>query len=166
MERIGVDILGPFPVTDSGNKYAYAVPDQSASTTEGRLVEKILCRFGAPAEIHSDQVNYLRQLQERLRVVHDLTRQAQAESGVRQKQAYDTQCRDQVFAPGDQVWIFCPSRTKGPPKLQGTPRTDTWHSPLPKPQVSRPDPFPPETLSVHLGKAGGEPRSGGAHHHI
>ena len=47
MERVGVDVLGLFPVSDSGNHYvlvamdyytkwpeAYAVPDQSAATRE------------------------------------------------------------------------------------------------------------------------------------
>ncbi|KAF7644240.1 hypothetical protein LDENG_00225380 [Lucifuga dentata] len=50
MERVGVDILGPFPTTDSGNRYilvvmdyftkwpeAYVIPDQSASTTAEQL---------------------------------------------------------------------------------------------------------------------------------
>ena len=68
MERVGVDVLGPFPVTDSGNRYvlvamdyftkwpeAYAVPDQSAATTAERLVEEMFARFGVPAELHSDQ---------------------------------------------------------------------------------------------------------------
>uniref|UniRef100_A0A3P9KF51 Integrase catalytic domain-containing protein n=1 Tax=Oryzias latipes TaxID=8090 RepID=A0A3P9KF51_ORYLA len=68
MERVGVDVLGPFPVTDAGNRYvivavdyftkwpeAYAVPDQSAATTAERLVEEMFTRFGAPAELHSDQ---------------------------------------------------------------------------------------------------------------
>lgn len=68
MERAGVDILGPFPVTDSGNCYVlvamyhltkwpkvYVVPDQSATTTAERLVEKMFTRFGVPAELHSDQ---------------------------------------------------------------------------------------------------------------
>ncbi|KAJ8348858.1 hypothetical protein SKAU_G00274470 [Synaphobranchus kaupii] len=68
MERVGVDILGPFPVTDSGNRYilvamdyftkwpeAFAIPDQSAATTAERLVEEMFTRFGAPAELHSDQ---------------------------------------------------------------------------------------------------------------
>ncbi|KAJ8395707.1 hypothetical protein AAFF_G00029440 [Aldrovandia affinis] len=65
------------------------------------------------------EVDYLHRLQEHLEVVHDFTRQAQAGSGVRQKRAYDTRCRDQVFAPGDRVWIFCPSRTKRvSPKLR------------------------------------------------
>ena len=68
MERLGVDVLRPFPVTDSGNRYvlvamdyftkwpeAYAVPDQSAATTAERLVEEMFDRFGVPAELHSDQ---------------------------------------------------------------------------------------------------------------
>ncbi|KAJ8381341.1 hypothetical protein SKAU_G00021190 [Synaphobranchus kaupii] len=68
MERVGVDVLGPFPVTDSGNRYilvamdyftkwpeAFAIPDQSAATTAERLVEEMFTRFGAPAELHSDQ---------------------------------------------------------------------------------------------------------------
>ncbi|KAJ8332586.1 hypothetical protein SKAU_G00423750 [Synaphobranchus kaupii] len=68
MERVGVDILGPFPVTDSGNRYilvamdyfnklpeAFAIPDQSAATMAERLVEEMFTHFGAPAELHSDQ---------------------------------------------------------------------------------------------------------------
>ncbi|KAJ8333601.1 hypothetical protein SKAU_G00416090 [Synaphobranchus kaupii] len=68
MERVGVDVLGPLPVTDSGNRYilvamdyftkwpeAFAIPDQSAATMAERLVEKMFTRFGAPAELHSDQ---------------------------------------------------------------------------------------------------------------
>ncbi|XDV44325.1 hypothetical protein PO909_012625 [Leuciscus waleckii] len=68
MERIGVDILGPFPITEASNRFvlvtmdyftkwpeAYAVPDQSASTTAQRLVDEMLARFGVPDELHSGQ---------------------------------------------------------------------------------------------------------------
>ena len=68
MERVAVDVLGPFPLTDLGNRYvivamdyftkwpeAYAVPDQTASTTAGKLVTEMFCHFGAPEELHSDQ---------------------------------------------------------------------------------------------------------------
>ncbi|KAJ8349267.1 hypothetical protein SKAU_G00243970 [Synaphobranchus kaupii] len=68
MERVGVDVLGPLPVTDSGNRYillamdyftkwpeAFAIPDQSAAMTAERHVEEMFTRFGAPAELHSDQ---------------------------------------------------------------------------------------------------------------
>lgn len=68
MERMAVDILGPFPITEQGNRYilvamdyftkwpeAYAVPDQSAITTAEHLVNEMFCRFGVPEELHSDQ---------------------------------------------------------------------------------------------------------------
>ena len=68
MERVAVDVLGPFPLSDLGNRYvivamdyftkwpeAYAVPDQSAPTTADKLVMEMFCRFGAPGELHSDQ---------------------------------------------------------------------------------------------------------------
>lgn len=68
MERVGVDIMGPFPETDSGNKYvlcamdyftkwpeAYALPNQEAETVADALIEGMFSRFGAPEAIHSDQ---------------------------------------------------------------------------------------------------------------
>ena len=68
MERIAIDILGPLPVTDKGNKYVlvaidyftkwpevYAIPDQEATTVARVLVEGMFCRFGTPMELHSDQ---------------------------------------------------------------------------------------------------------------
>ncbi|KAK2919147.1 hypothetical protein Q8A73_003518 [Channa argus] len=68
MERVGVDILGPFPTTEAGNRYilvamdyftkwpeAYAVPDQTSTTAAQRPVEDMVSRFGVPEELHSDQ---------------------------------------------------------------------------------------------------------------
>ena len=68
MERVGVDFLGPFPVTERNNRYilvamdyftkwpeAYATSDQSAATTAKFLVNEMFSRFGAPEELHSDQ---------------------------------------------------------------------------------------------------------------
>ncbi|KAK2922219.1 hypothetical protein Q8A73_001704 [Channa argus] len=68
MERVGVDILGPFPTTEAGNRYIlvgmdyftkwpepYAVPDMTATTAAQRLVEDMFSRFGVPEELHSDQ---------------------------------------------------------------------------------------------------------------
>lgn len=240
MERVGVDILGPFPTTDRGNRYvlvamdyftkwpeAYAVPDQSASTTAEHLVSEMFCRFGVPEELHSDQgrnfeakvfgevcrrlgikktrttplhpqsdglverfnrtlatqlailtscrqrdwdqhlplvlwayrtavqestkctpavlmfghelrtpvdlvfgpppepelegapgMDYLYSLRERLQLVHEETRKALSDAGLRQKRAYDSRCTGQDFAPGEQVWVYSPERKKGlSPKL-------------------------------------------------
>jgi hypothetical protein len=68
MERVGIDILGPLPLTDSGNRYllvamdyftkwpeVVALPNQEAVTVATALVENFFCRFGAPLELHSDQ---------------------------------------------------------------------------------------------------------------
>lgn len=66
--RLHLDILGPFPTSNSGNKYilviidqfsrwveAFPVPDQGAETTTRRHVYDFIARFGAPLELHTDQ---------------------------------------------------------------------------------------------------------------
>lgn len=65
--RIAIDITGPFPVTESGNRYllvamdyfskwpeVYPIPNQEAATVVDVLVENLVCRFGVPRELHSD----------------------------------------------------------------------------------------------------------------
>ena len=67
-ERIAIDIAGPFPVTDDGNRYTmvvsdyftkwvedYAIPNQEVTTVGKQLVHNFCCRYGAPMEIHTDQ---------------------------------------------------------------------------------------------------------------
>ncbi|KAK3889074.1 hypothetical protein Pcinc_006949 [Petrolisthes cinctipes] len=68
MERVTVDIAGPLPRTDKGNRYicvtmdyftkgpeTYSIPDQEAVTVAQVLVDQFFCRFGMPQELHSDQ---------------------------------------------------------------------------------------------------------------
>ena len=68
LERIAIDITGPLPKTDAGNRYvlvvadyftkwteAYSIPDQEAGTVAKKLVEEFVARYGVPREIHSDQ---------------------------------------------------------------------------------------------------------------
>ena len=68
MQRLGVDVLGPLPLTERGNRYilaavdyftkwpeAYALKDQEAETIVDALVEGIISRLGVPESIHSDQ---------------------------------------------------------------------------------------------------------------
>ena len=68
MKRVAIDVLGPLPETESGNKYiliamdyfskwpeAYALPNQEAVTVANVLVSQFFSRFGVPAELHSDQ---------------------------------------------------------------------------------------------------------------
>lgn len=67
-ERIALDVAGPFPTSNSGNKYilvimdyftkwpeVFAIPNQEAVTIAEKLVNEVCCRFGVPLVIHSDQ---------------------------------------------------------------------------------------------------------------
>ena len=68
MDRLATDIMGPLPETSRGNKYilvvtdhfskwveAFAIPDQNAVTVAEKILNEVICRFGCPLDIHSDQ---------------------------------------------------------------------------------------------------------------
>ena len=68
LERVHIDMLGPFVKSKSGNVYVLmiidqftkwveclAVPDQTAKTVCQILVDQFFSRFGLPLYIHSDQ---------------------------------------------------------------------------------------------------------------
>lgn len=67
-ERIEIDIFGPLPITNSGNRYvltlcdcftkwteAIPIPDQTAATIAKAFVNNFICHFGCPLQIHSDR---------------------------------------------------------------------------------------------------------------
>ena len=72
-DRVAMDILGPFPVTNSGNRYiivfsdyytrwpeAFALPSTEASRIAWLLVNEILARHGSPRTLLSDRgANFL-----------------------------------------------------------------------------------------------------------
>ena len=50
--------------------------------------------------------------------VHQLSREEQEKAGYRQKAGYDLRCLGRTLSPGDQVWIYAPTRRVGlSPKL-------------------------------------------------
>ena len=68
MECLAIDILGPLQETINGNRFimvvgdyfskwkeAFALPDHTAQTVADKLVTEVICRFGVPYRIHSDQ---------------------------------------------------------------------------------------------------------------
>ena len=67
-DRVGLDAMGPFPVSARGNRYivvamdyftkwpeAFPVPDLQAETVARGLTENVVSRFGIPRELHTDQ---------------------------------------------------------------------------------------------------------------
>ena len=68
LERVCIDIVGPFPQSNQGNRYAlvvtdcftkyveiYPMPNQEAATVSKVLVCEFFTRFGVPEYLHSDQ---------------------------------------------------------------------------------------------------------------
>ena len=68
LDRVHIDILGPFPISRSGNRYvlmlidqftrwleAYPLPDQTAEQVARVVVDQFIARFGSPLYIYSDQ---------------------------------------------------------------------------------------------------------------
>ena len=68
MERVAIDIIGPLPKTNNGNRYilvavdyftrwpeAYAIPNQEARTIAQKLVDEWVCRYGVMQRLHTDQ---------------------------------------------------------------------------------------------------------------
>jgi len=68
MDRLAIDVLGPFPKTPRGNQYILVVTDhftnwvevlpmvnQKAETCAQALVNEVISRLGCPIDLHSDQ---------------------------------------------------------------------------------------------------------------
>ena len=65
-ERVGIDIMGPLPLTKRGNRYilvmvnyftkvAEAMKSQDAETVASTFFNRWICQHGVPESVHSDQ---------------------------------------------------------------------------------------------------------------
>ncbi len=67
MEKVSIDILGPLPLTDNGNRYvlvindcftkyveAVALPNAEAKTIATAFVNEFICKFGTPLSVQTD----------------------------------------------------------------------------------------------------------------
>ncbi len=68
LEKVALDIMGPFQISDNGNRYiltlsdystrwveAYPIPDMTALVVADKFVVEFASRFGIPLQIHTDQ---------------------------------------------------------------------------------------------------------------
>src|ERR1044072_2606178 len=91
-QRWGIDIVvGPLPMTEDGNHYIIVAIDYFSRWPEARplrhanatsvamfIYEEIICRYGSPAVIQSDQGTHfinqvIEQLTERFRIKHNIS---------------------------------------------------------------------------------------------
>lgn len=90
-DRWGVDIVGPLPVTQNGNRYiivavdyfsrwpeAQPLKEANANTVANFLYREIICRFGAPQVLQSDRGTHflnqvIKELTEKFRIKHSLS---------------------------------------------------------------------------------------------
>lgn len=67
-EKLSWDIMGPLPVTSQGNKYvlvitdlftkwieAFSLKSTDSETLARILIDEVICRYGVPSTLHSDQ---------------------------------------------------------------------------------------------------------------
>ena len=88
MEQVAMDVVGPLPLTEQGNKYiivfsdyftkwpeAYAMTDQKSETIAQIFVEKIVYRYGVPRKLLTDRgTNFLSNLMEDISKIFNITR--------------------------------------------------------------------------------------------
>ena len=68
MKRLAIDVLGPLPLSDEGNRFiliaanyfskwveAFTLPNQEATTVAEVFVKEFVAQFGVPLMLHSDQ---------------------------------------------------------------------------------------------------------------
>ena len=68
LDRLAIDILGPLPLTPRNNRYilvvtdyftkwveVFPVPNQTAVTCAHIILNEVICRYGCPLALHSDQ---------------------------------------------------------------------------------------------------------------
>ncbi|KAJ8910252.1 hypothetical protein NQ315_007474, partial [Exocentrus adspersus] len=120
-ERIAIDVAGPFPQSEAGNRYILT-PASVVFGAELRL----------PIDLISDRLkkeegvdNYISHLQDRLKLTHAEVRQKMRVESDRMKTRYDLRANTGGFQVGEKVWLYNPKRTKRKsPKLQ-----KSWEGP-------------------------------------
>ncbi|KFD64451.1 hypothetical protein M514_23298 [Trichuris suis] len=67
-QKVAIDIMGPLPPTENGNRYilvvmdcftkfaeAFPLPNQEAKTVTAAEMDQLICRYGIPESIHTNQ---------------------------------------------------------------------------------------------------------------
>ncbi|XP_064631387.1 uncharacterized protein LOC135489780 [Lineus longissimus] len=126
LDRIGMDIVGPFPAGKDYNRVILVVQDyltnvqESTGFTPARLmlgremVTPLSFVAGRPPGEPCDDVGtYAEDVEQRMRSAFDMVEESLGAAHKRQKVVYDSRKHGKKFELGDRVWLHSPAVKRG-----------------------------------------------------
>ena len=144
---IGIDFVGPLPITEKGNKYiivaidyftkwpeAKAVKEATAKEVSTFILEEIICRHGCPKRILSDRGSHfnnemIRELTEKFKVKHGFSSPYHPKTNGLVERFNKTLCESLAKLKEDKEWdrLIAPTLFAYRTKVQGSTKVEPFY---------------------------------------
>jgi len=144
---IGIDFVGPLPITEKGNKYiivaidyftkwpeAKAVKEATAKEVSTFILEEIICRHGCPKRILSDRGSHfnnemIRELTEKFKVKHGFSSPYHPKTNGLVERFNKTLCESLAKLKEDKEWdrLIAPTLFAYRTKVQGSAKVEPFY---------------------------------------
>src|SRR6266498_3789556 len=144
---IGIDFVGPLPITEKGNKYiivafdyftkwpeAKAVKEATAKEVSTFILEEIICRHGCPKRILSDRGSHfnnemIRELTEKFKVKHGFSSPYHPKTNGLVERFNRTLCESLAKLKEDKEWdrLITPTLFAYRTKVQGSTKVEPFY---------------------------------------